>query len=253
VSTDATRPREAEARSEELVLELAGDLDMAAAPGFEVRLRDGLGREPHRLLIDLSGVTFVDSTGIRLLLRANERCRELGVELAVTRPSDGVWRVLERFRLETRLPFVAVDAVPVTEPVPTAPAVAGGGARDLRLELPADPHAPALARQAAAEATADLPEEVRDAALLLVSEVVTNAVRHGCTSPDDRVRMTVGREGRSIRFEVEDPGPGVPVRRPGNTERLVRESGWGLVMLERLASRWGIERDPSRVWFELSS
>jgi anti-sigma regulatory factor (Ser/Thr protein kinase) len=120
---------------------------------------------------------------------------------------------------------------------------------DLSLDLDADERAPALARHAAARAISTLPEPVRDVALVLISELVTNAVRHGCTGPDDRVLLSVTQRGGRLRVEVEDPGPGVPERAPIDDPQ--RESGWGLVMVERLASSWGTSTGPSRVWFEL--
>ncbi|HXJ65973.1 MAG TPA: STAS domain-containing protein, partial [Actinomycetota bacterium] len=59
----------------EIVLELSGDLDMAAVDGAETRLRAALASQPGRLVVDLSAVTFLDSSGIRLLLRADELAR----------------------------------------------------------------------------------------------------------------------------------------------------------------------------------
>ncbi|HXJ62705.1 MAG TPA: ATP-binding protein, partial [Actinomycetota bacterium] len=86
----------------------------------------------------------------------------------------------------------------------------------------------------------------------LVSEVVTNAVRHGCEGPDDRVRLTLAYRDGSIRIEVEDPGDGIPAATTGGDgDDHLRESGWGLLMVDRFASRWGTELEPSRVWFEL--
>jgi anti-anti-sigma factor len=234
-----------EHRGDAIVLELSGDLDMAAVPAAEVRLREALDRSPGRLVVDLSSVTFLDSSGIRLLLQAGAAVRDRGGELSVTRPPAGVWRMLERFRLDSRLPF--------TGPVPgdgEATEAAATTATEVRIELAGDLHAPGLARTAAADATGDLPDPVRDAVMLLVSEVVTNAVRHGCSGPEDQVELSVGRPGGVLRVEVRDPGHGLPHASAADDDPL-RESGWGLVMVDRLASRWGIERAPSLVWFEL--
>lgn len=235
--------------AEPVVVQLSGDLDMAAVDGAEARLRAALATEPGRLVVDLSAVTFLDSSGIRLLLRADELARKSGVELAITRPPDGVWRLLERFRLDTRLPFEPAHAAPAAPAAPSGPA--GDGARDLRMELAADTLAPGLARQAVTSVTAELPDPVRDVALLLVSEVVTNAIRHGCEDPGDRVLLSLAHGSTSIRIEVEDPGPGIPAGVIGDGGDPLRESGWGLVMVDRFASRWGTELAPSRVWFEL--
>jgi len=225
------------------VLALAGELDMAAIPDAEAGMREALDDSPGRLVVDLSGVTFLDSSGIRLLLQAVGTARSRGVELAMTRPPEPVWRLLERFHLHERLPFV--EGGPSRAAPPEA-SDDGAAAGDLDVELDADHRAPGLARRAAADA---IPGSVRDTALLLISEVVTNAVRHGRTGQADSVRLSVTQQSGRLRVEVEDPGPGVPLQDPGDDP--LRESGWGLVMVDRLATRWGTATDPSRVWFEL--
>jgi anti-sigma regulatory factor (Ser/Thr protein kinase) len=86
---------------------------------------------------------------------------------------------------------------------------------------------------------------------LLVSEVVTNAVRHGGVSSDEwiRVRVSLGRE--RVRVEVSNPGTGFDSE-PGDGLGVVKESGWGMYLLDRLADRWGITSgDGTCVWFEL--
>lgn len=85
-------------------------------------------------------------------------------------------------------------------------------------------------------------------ALLAVSELVTNAVTHGCGAV--QVRLSMRRA--TLRVEVEDEGPGPPEaeRRPHRPDRV---GGHGLHIVEQLASRWGTLR-PGRggsvVWFE---
>jgi anti-sigma regulatory factor (Ser/Thr protein kinase) len=91
------------------------------------------------------------------------------------------------------------------------------------------------------------PEVLADAKLL-VTEIVTNAIEH-VEDPGAIGLLVVLREN-ALRVEVRDGGPGfVPrERRPGQS----LSSGWGLVFVSRLASRWAAEADGgSRVWFEL--
>jgi anti-sigma regulatory factor (Ser/Thr protein kinase) len=85
---------------------------------------------------------------------------------------------------------------------------------------------------------------------LLVSELVTNAVRHVPAGDADSIELSVAREDASLRVEVRDGGPGFePVPR---TEGQDDSSGWGLHILARLASDWGVEaRGGTRVWFVL--
>src|SRR3712207_685893 len=78
------------------VLQLAGDLDLAGAPDLARRIdiarRDGV----RRLLVDLSGVRFCDSTGLRALLGAARELRIAGGRLSVACPGDGtVARLLD--------------------------------------------------------------------------------------------------------------------------------------------------------------
>ena len=93
-----------------------------------------------------------------------------------------------------------------------------------------------------------LAEPARGALRLLVSELVTNSVRHvvGSTEPVELVvRVGAGR----IRVEVHDGGAGFE---PGRPEPRGSQGGFGLFLVERMASRWGVDtRDGTRVWFEL--
>jgi anti-sigma regulatory factor (Ser/Thr protein kinase) len=98
-----------------------------------------------------------------------------------------------------------------------------------------------------------VPAEVRDDILLLVSELVTNAVRHGDVGPDGSVRVELQRWPQHVRVEVIHPGRGFEheaVPPPSDTG-----SGWGLVLVDRIADRWGItsRSGVTCVWFELQS
>ena len=87
---------------------------------------------------------------------------------------------------------------------------------------------------------------------LLVSELVTNGVRHGGAGEDDVMELTALRHGNRLRVVVTDWGPGFDGRpRPRN--RADQTGGWGLFLVERLAERWGTQRsdDATTVWFEL--
>jgi len=92
----------------------------------------------------------------------------------------------------------------------------------------------------------DLLDDVR----LLVSEVVTNAVRHAGAPPDVKIRLTVSVADDIVRAEVRDGGRGFQPS-PRDAPQL-EAGGWGLHLVDRLASRWGVERgQPARVWFEV--
>jgi anti-sigma regulatory factor (Ser/Thr protein kinase) len=114
------------------------------------------------------------------------------------------------------------------------------------LELPPStdsvPVARQFARRAAGDSSADL-----DTLVLLVSEVVTNAVLHARSD----IRLDIQPAGELIRVEVHD---GSPVEPRVHHFHLTSGTGRGLRMLEQLARRWGVESDPTGgkvVWFEV--
>ena len=113
--------------------------------------------------------------------------------------------------------------------------------------LVADRRAPATARASVRATCANtLPHLVEDAELL-VSEVVTNAVKHG-RAP---VRLQIACEHSAVFVAVDDANPALP-----KTRRLDRRrhSGRGLVLLDRLATEWGVRRvaGGKQVWFRLA-
>jgi anti-sigma regulatory factor (Ser/Thr protein kinase) len=121
-------------------------------------------------------------------------------------------------------------------------------AHALDLTLPAEPTSVARARTELCDAmAADLQDRQLDTLRLLVSELVTNAVRHGDGSGPVEVHAHWNSE---VRIEVCDHGHGfTPQPRFG---RLDEPGGFGLFLVGRLADRWGVERkDGTTVWFVL--
>jgi anti-sigma regulatory factor (Ser/Thr protein kinase) len=116
------------------------------------------------------------------------------------------------------------------------------------------PPAPSAATQARTEVTerlaARLGTRMLEDVRLLVTELITNALRHGALSPGDRVSVKASIDAGVVRIEVRDPGrDGEVVRRePGP-----RGGGYGLYLVEQLAKRWGVDRrDGTTVWCELA-
>jgi anti-sigma B factor antagonist len=92
-----------------VVLQLRGDLDVIAATEahkWMLSQRLPVGAE---LVLDLSGVTFIDSTGIRLILQANEHAIRHAARLAVVRGPERVMRVLRLVGLDEQLNFIDPD------------------------------------------------------------------------------------------------------------------------------------------------
>jgi anti-anti-sigma factor len=74
---------------------LRGELDLASVPALEERLVELEQSAPTRILVDLTGLTFIDSSGLRVLLLADGRAREQQRELVFTDSTATVRRVLE--------------------------------------------------------------------------------------------------------------------------------------------------------------
>jgi anti-sigma regulatory factor (Ser/Thr protein kinase) len=124
----------------------------------------------------------------------------------------------------------------------------------LRHRLPYGRTAPAAARRVLDVLRGVLDPEDLSQLRLLVSELVTNAVRHGrpARARGDGVELIVYVDGRRTRVEVMDGGDGfVPPAAPSGADRL---GGWGLVVVDELASRWGVETNgKTLVWLEFDA
>ena len=84
-----------------------GELDLSGAIMVEAEL-ERLAAEPElvRVVLDLRGLEFMDSSGLRLIALADMQTREAGRQFALIRGSDTVHRVFEITRMSERLEFV---------------------------------------------------------------------------------------------------------------------------------------------------
>ena len=87
-----------------VVLCLHDELDLATAPALRRALAAAAGGQAVDLVVDLSGVTFVDASGLAVLLQAAQALRSSGGELRLMSPSRMLRRVLALLDLEGRLP-----------------------------------------------------------------------------------------------------------------------------------------------------
>ncbi|HYZ12495.1 MAG TPA: ATP-binding protein [Actinomycetota bacterium] len=121
------------------------------------------------------------------------------------------------------------------------------------LALPRDLGTPAQGRRLLESALESFPESVLADAQLLLTEVLSNAILHGSAGAGARIDVSVEADESIVRVTVTDPSPQFP--RPAiHAPDPLAASGWGLYLLERLATQWGVEDAPdggSAVWFEL--
>ena len=122
----------------------------------------------------------------------------------------------------------------------------------LHLDLRTGPQAAGEGRHALDRLEGAMPKDQLDVLKLLITELLTNSIRHGTQDENQgRISLDVEIYTNSVRVAVTDPGPGfeapdAPVPHPD------RPGGWGLCLVDRLATRWGVARErETRVWFEM--
>ena len=123
----------------------------------------------------------------------------------------------------------------------------------LEASLPLDARAPGAARIVVASLRGRVPASVLDTAQLLVTELVTNSVRHSGASAAARVVVRVRLTDSMLRLEVSDPGcdGAIAPRAPD----LQAGGGFGLNLVSAFSERWGLERvaaGGTRVWAQLA-
>jgi len=128
--------------------------------------------------------------------------------------------------------------------------------RDPQLDLMVDA-APTAAREArrAVALQRFVGSDQEATLLLLVSELVSNSVRHAGLGRDESIRLRARRDDDCAYVEVCDPGRSgrIPARRAQGLDAL-EPGGLGLVLVDEMADRWGVacHDDETCVWFELS-
>lgn len=121
---------------------------------------------------------------------------------------------------------------------------------EVTLRLRGGPEAVSLARHSLHDLHDQLGPELFEDMRLLVSELVTNSVRHAVAATESTVTLEVSVGEEIVRCCVSDPGPGFePAERKPEDDP---GSGWGLFLVEQLADRWGVDLNAgTSVWFEI--
>jgi anti-anti-sigma factor len=229
---------------DDAVIKLAGELDHAAAERLaEAFERTSRGAD-SRVVLDLAEVTFVDSAGLRALIGIERNARERGVMLRSVSPPEHVRAV---FRLSGVEPLgrhtehLSDESYDFHYPERVA------------LELAVSDRAPRQARAEVREATAGrISQSESEVAVLMTSELVTNAVVHPVHQDGATIGLRIGADDGRVRVEVTDSGRGFePAERTPDPNAV---GGRGLVVVDRGSTRWGTSQDNRfSVWFELAS
>jgi anti-anti-sigma regulatory factor/anti-sigma regulatory factor (Ser/Thr protein kinase) len=215
------------------VAELRGPLTLATVPGIRAILLKCLADCPTALIIDLAGLT-ADSDLPLAVFRAVQRqaTRWPGVPMLLCQPSPALSARLDVLALGRDLPVLGTvaDALAAVErPVLARPTV--------RLDLPTTGGAGQRARAAVARSCRDWSlESHREHAELIVSELVSNAVRHAAAP----FQLLLAVRGDYLHLAVHDASPRLPVP-PATTpgQPSTADHGWGLRLISAFASSWG--------------
>jgi anti-sigma B factor antagonist len=100
---------ENEVGGEVRVFRVAGEVDFGVAPELKKRIADAVGAGERQLVVDLSAVSFIDSTAIGVLVATLKRMRESGGTLSVVCDNEDVRGIFEVVGLEDVLPLHRSD------------------------------------------------------------------------------------------------------------------------------------------------
>lgn len=97
-----------------IVVNVSGDVDLASADQLKMALDEVLSGSPAHVIIDMTPVSFMDSTGLGVLVRALKRARENDTRLDLVISNERVLKVLSITQLDTVLSIhPSIEAVPV--------------------------------------------------------------------------------------------------------------------------------------------
>jgi anti-sigma B factor antagonist len=232
-----------------VTISVSGELDSGTCDALLEAFEQAIARDDlEELVLDLAGVSFIDSTGMRTIIEIERDLGERGARLVLVPPPDDVTALLQIAGIAERMNFVEAGA-----------GALGPDFLDrVAIELEREPAAPSRARAEVREALAQhLDAADLSTVVLLTSELVTNAVVHPTRTVDATIGLEISVHEQGVRVEVEDSGEGFnPVApKPSPTQR----GGRGLFLVDRCAASWGAgrdEREPGArfcVWFEFAS
>jgi anti-anti-sigma factor len=224
-------------------LKVAGEIDHLTADRVVEAFDHASRQDSAEVVLDLAAVAFVDSAGLRAVVEIERCARQQAVNLRIASPPEHVRAVFRLSGMEQLLPSIEGQV---------------NGSLDVTylervvLELMVSDRAPGQARREVHEAIdGKLSESESEVAVLLTSELVTNAVLHPKHRDGGSIGLRISSDLGRIRVEVADSGHGFdPAELKRNDDAA---GGRGLLLVARGAARWGTNRDGRFwVWFELA-
>ena len=229
------------------VVRVRGEIDSYTVPDLEEALESAVNRGCACLVIDLAGVTYVDSSALRLIVVMNRVLEPKRGRLVLAGASRDVTRILELSGLLGAAPTVsaassAEDALAgLLLAEPTDPPLWTN-----RLELPANSESLARMRTEVCDILGPIPipESARFDIRVAVGEALSNAVRHGSPRGEgDTVGVTVAAYPDRIVLTVHDRGEGFNGE-PSTDGDPYAPSGRGVMFMRALMDQVSFERPP---------
>jgi anti-anti-sigma factor len=230
-------------------LTLVGELDLSTSGELEAAIMRLCANRAREIVLDLHELSFVDSTGLRVILTSHRLCESHGCDFSLTRVQAPVQRLFEQTGLGERLSFRG--RVLTRRPFRRRASAAGKSLdlSDPKFEISLDLHPGATrsARNYVGDLVPDASQNVREAVMLLTSELVTRAVRQRPPGFTESVELRVWLRADLVRVELR-----------ASSEVLVvppEPTGphYDHILLDQIADRWSIDTGPDFgcTWFEI--
>jgi PAS domain S-box-containing protein len=234
-----------------IVKRASGRVDLVGRPGLLM----GFAHDPplvdDDLLLEPGDTLLLYTDGVTDTVRDGDRFGDDRLQALV----EGLDSTLPASDMSERIEHTAAahaEGQPQDDMALVAVQVPADLVRAAQVDVGGGPEAIRLARQALVEFLGDAVDSTRLYDLqLLVSEVVTNAVRHGGARQGEHVDLRMALRQDQIRLEVRDPGPGFHDITP-ELPKTDRGGGYGLYLVDLYADEWGVSgAEGTCVWFEV--
>lgn len=83
-----------------IIIEVSGDVDLDKTDEFRNQVFNAFDKE-HKVILDMSQVSYIDSSGISVLIESHQKAQELGKDFVILKPSESVTSVIEMAKLDT--------------------------------------------------------------------------------------------------------------------------------------------------------
>ena len=83
-----------------IIIEISGDVDLDKTDEFRNQVFNAFDKE-HKVILDMSQVSYIDSSGISVLIESHQKAQELGKDFVILKPSESVTSVIEMAKLDT--------------------------------------------------------------------------------------------------------------------------------------------------------